>query len=233
MLSKNNDKDSKKKDDADDNKEAIVQEEDMVHPVAQSNVVIQQAGTSLDDGAPSQRTQNMTRAYKVSSRLFQAKAKEVLSKEELELLTSKIKRTDIIVVTGSYDHGELIFRAMNLPHLVISPHQLSSIELTSDQILFINCPGSEISQDAHPKVKRFVSWGTAVHLIPLLRCVPTSTPISQGCLSSLFCFVQEVRDWDSLRTLLDLHRDVVFLFFLAKRRTFSKWGHSGPSLQFA
>ncbi len=121
-------------------------------PPAQQLAMAQEATISGNE-------QKMEKAYKVSSKLFQTKAREVLSPEEQELLMEKIKDTDIIVVEGSYDRGQVVFRAMEIPHVVISPHQLQAIELNDEQILFINCPGSEISRDVHPKIKSFVEAG--------------------------------------------------------------------------
>ncbi len=113
----------------------------------------------IQETVNSNTNEKMQKAYKVSSKLFQTKAREVLSKEDQELLMSKIRETDIIVVRGSYDHGEVVFTAMEVPHMVIDPVQLPRIELNDEQILFINCPGSQIDREAHPKIKSFVESG--------------------------------------------------------------------------
>jgi hypothetical protein len=61
-------------------------------------------------------------------------------------------------VTGQYDHGQVIFELSGIPYSLISPNEVSSVELRDDQILYINCPGN-IEKRGLERIKSFVSKG--------------------------------------------------------------------------
>ena len=98
---------------------------------------------------------NMEQAYKASSKILR-KRMEKERPEDLEVL-EKVKDSSIIIVAGSYDKIELVLDLIGVPYILIQPHQVSSIELKSDQILIINCPG-EI-REGLDKIKDFVKKG--------------------------------------------------------------------------
>lgn len=99
----------------------------------------------------------MKKAYEASSQLLRKRlAKE--RPEDLELLDD-IKESDIIVVTGQYDHAQVNFELAGIPHIVIDPLKMNSIEITPDKLLFINCPGTEIEENGITTIKRFVESG--------------------------------------------------------------------------
>jgi hypothetical protein len=76
---------------------------------------------------------------------------------DFELL-AKVKRSEIVVVRGSYDHVETVLGFVNAPHILIDPEDLEQAELNAGQLLLINCPG-QISAKAIEKVRKFVNAG--------------------------------------------------------------------------
>ncbi|MFX0091305.1 MAG: hypothetical protein ACFFBD_06030 [Candidatus Hodarchaeota archaeon] len=99
----------------------------------------------------------MKKAYEASSRLLRERlAKE--RPEDLKLLDD-IEEADIIVVEGQYDHAQVNFKLAGIPHKVISPPTVDSLEITSDQLLFINCPGSGIGDKGIKVIQHFVGGG--------------------------------------------------------------------------
>ncbi|MHA1983265.1 MAG: hypothetical protein ACW967_02845 [Candidatus Hodarchaeales archaeon] len=98
----------------------------------------------------------MQKAYQVASKM-NMKMIERDSPEDLKYLKS-VKESDIIIVQGQYDHGQVIFELCSIPYSLISPNEVSSVELRDDQILYINCPGN-IEQRGLERIKSFVSKG--------------------------------------------------------------------------
>ena len=69
-----------------------------------------------------------------------------------------MKESDVIIVTGSYDHGQVIFELVGIPYSVVGPEDVAGLDLRDDQILFINCPGN-IEGRGLEKIKSFVNNG--------------------------------------------------------------------------
>ena len=97
----------------------------------------------------------MKKAYQASSKIM-TKRMEKERPEDLEIL-NKVEDSAIVIVAGSYDRVEDVLDMINVPYVLIQPHQLSQIELKPDQILIINCPGN-ISEGLD-KIKEFVKKG--------------------------------------------------------------------------
>ena len=98
----------------------------------------------------------MEQAYKASSKILERR----MAKErpvDLDILR-KVKESSIIIAAGSYDKIELVLEMINVPFILIQPHEVSQIELNPEQILIINCPGN-VNDDALPKIKEFVEKG--------------------------------------------------------------------------
>lgn len=98
----------------------------------------------------------MEQAYKASSKILEKK----MAKErplDLEIL-KKVKDTSIIIITGSYDKIELVLDLIKVPYILIQPYDFDKIELNPDQILIINCPGTDLTEGLE-KVKEFVKKG--------------------------------------------------------------------------
>lgn len=70
-----------------------------------------------------------------------------------------MKESDIIVVTGQYDHAQVNFKMAEVPHTVISPSEVESLEINANQILFINCPGTGIGDRGIKIIQQFVESG--------------------------------------------------------------------------
>jgi len=98
----------------------------------------------------------MEQAYKASSKILE-KRMEKERPMDLDILR-KVKESSIIIVAGSYDKIELVLELIKVPYILIQPHEVSQIELRSDQILIINCPGN-VYDDALGKIKEFVKSG--------------------------------------------------------------------------
>ena len=73
-------------------------------------------------------------------------------------ILQQVKRSDVVVVRGQYDHVEWVLDALALPYLAVDPHQLRDLELRSDQLLVVNCPG-QVGAPAVAAVRRFVEAG--------------------------------------------------------------------------
>jgi len=69
-----------------------------------------------------------------------------------------IKKADVIVVMGQYDHIEQVLTLAGTPFTLIMPQHLDVAELRPDQIVFINCPG-QIGPKGLRKLTAFVSSG--------------------------------------------------------------------------
>ncbi len=64
----------------------------------------------------------------------------------------------MVVVAGIYDHVESVLGALDVPHLVVQPHELDRLALRPEQLLIVNCPG-QISPAAVRRVRAFVEAG--------------------------------------------------------------------------
>ena len=98
---------------------------------------------------------DMQQAYKASSKILEKR----MQKErplDLEIL-KKVDESSIIIVAGVYDKIELVLDLINIPYVLIQPGDFDKINLRSDQILIINCPG-EITEGLS-KIKDFVKKG--------------------------------------------------------------------------
>ncbi|MEJ2293574.1 MAG: hypothetical protein P8Y23_02265, partial [Candidatus Lokiarchaeota archaeon] len=98
---------------------------------------------------------NMEQAYKASSKILE-KRMEKERPIDLEIL-KKVDESSIIIVAGVYDKIELVLDLINIPYVLIQPGDFDKINLRSDQILIINCPG-EITEGLS-KIKNFVKKG--------------------------------------------------------------------------
>jgi hypothetical protein len=73
-------------------------------------------------------------------------------------LLERVRRSDIVVVRGQYDHVEWVLEALDLPHLAVDPRDLAGLELRPAQLLVVNCPG-QVGRTAVDQVRRFVEAG--------------------------------------------------------------------------
>ena len=125
-------------------------QEKKIPPIVEGEFqAIQQTGKE----APEQ----MKKAYSAASKLLLTKMKKE-APEDYEILCS-VKESDIIIVRGSYDHAETVFALTEIPFTVIDPIDVGDLQIRTDQILFINCPGSEIMPEGVELIRKFVKNG--------------------------------------------------------------------------
>ncbi|MHA1294295.1 MAG: hypothetical protein ACTSQJ_16725 [Promethearchaeota archaeon] len=98
----------------------------------------------------------MQKAYKASSKIMEKRmAKE--RPEDLEIL-QKVKDSSIIIIAGSYDRVESVLDMIKVPYVLIQPYEFHQINLNTNQILIVNCPGN-LNKDDLEKIKAFVKKG--------------------------------------------------------------------------
>lgn len=105
-----------------------------------------------DQPAPDRRA----KAYRAGARM----AKERIAREaplDAEAL-GRVEASDVVVVSGRYDHVELVLGALEMPFTPVGPRQLGQVELRREQLLVVNCPGDLAERDVH-RVRDFVSMG--------------------------------------------------------------------------
>ncbi|MGI8775370.1 MAG: hypothetical protein ACR2KQ_10275 [Actinomycetota bacterium] len=96
------------------------------------------------------------RAYRAGARM----AKERIRREAPEdaAALDQVAASDIVVVRGCYDHVEQVLGALEMPHTVISDHQLAGVALRPEQLLVVNCPGN-VGRGAVGQIRDFVAAG--------------------------------------------------------------------------
>lgn len=66
--------------------------------------------------------------------------------------------SDIVVVSGSYDHVERVLQALEVPYQTVQPGSFAHVKLRPEQLLVVNCPG-ELTAAEIIKVRDFVAAG--------------------------------------------------------------------------
>jgi hypothetical protein len=70
----------------------------------------------------------------------------------------EVQASDVVVVAGCYDHVESVLGALEVPHVLVQPPDVSRLELRPEQLLIVNCPG-EVSAAAVTRIRAFVEAG--------------------------------------------------------------------------
>jgi hypothetical protein len=96
----------------------------------------------------------MPNAYKVANEMLKDRLEERNMSDDYE----KIINSDIIIVSGTYDHIQNVFSKLDMKFALVTPSKFRSIELNPEQIIFINCPGN-IDLQGIRKIKKFVHDG--------------------------------------------------------------------------
>ena len=98
----------------------------------------------------------MEQAYKIANKLL----KDRLGKEDKEnvRMLDEMKESDIIVVTGTYDHIHLVLKHLGIPFTEISQNQLLEFDLKPEQTVFVNC-ASGFPVEGARKLAGFVANG--------------------------------------------------------------------------
>lgn len=97
-----------------------------------------------------------TRAYRAAAHM----TREQLRRDAPERARAldAVEQSDVVVVTGQYDHVESVLSALEVPHMVVSVAELDRLRLRPEQLLIVNCPG-QISPVAVTRVRTFVEAG--------------------------------------------------------------------------
>ena len=98
----------------------------------------------------------MKSAYKLANSLLRDRLKTE-GKENLEMLDN-MEKSDIVVVTGTYDHIHLVLDFLRIPFINIDHNQVLSYDFNPEQTVFVNC-ASGFPVDGARKLAGFVSKG--------------------------------------------------------------------------
>lgn len=100
----------------------------------------------------------MSEAYDIANKLVKKRLQDE-DPANIKVLES-LKESDIIVVSGTYDHIHIVLKNMGVPFMQISREQLVSdaVKLKPHQTVFVNCPSSFPKEGAH-KLEKFVKSG--------------------------------------------------------------------------
>lgn len=98
----------------------------------------------------------METAYKLANEMV----RERLMKEGTDniRILDDLKKNDVIVVNGTYDHIALVLQSLRIPFAAIEHNQLLEAQLEPHQTIFVNC-ASSFSPEAARKLATFVSEG--------------------------------------------------------------------------
>lgn len=77
--------------------------------------------------------------------------------EDLAILRA-VQGKEVVVVAGSMDHIEQVLEAARIRHTVIQPQQVASADLSGNQVLMVNCPGT-MSMAGVRRIEKFVRAG--------------------------------------------------------------------------
>lgn len=100
--------------------------------------------------------EKMEKAYQLANKLLRDRLKKE-DEKNIKVL-DEIIRTDIICVTGTYDHIHLVLKHLSLPFTSINHDQLLSTKLKSSQTVFVNC-ASSFPEEGARQLATFVSKG--------------------------------------------------------------------------
>ncbi len=98
----------------------------------------------------------MQKAYKLAKSLLKDRLQKE-SEENIEILNT-LSETDIIVVTGTYDHIHLVLKSLGIPFISVYQEELLKIDLLPKQTVFVNC-ASSFPEEAARKLAGFVASG--------------------------------------------------------------------------
>jgi hypothetical protein len=98
----------------------------------------------------------MKEAYKLANDMVREKLSRE-SSENIKILDD-LKKNDVIVVNGTYDHIAQVLESLQIPFAAIDHNQLMQAKLESHQTIFVNC-ASSFPPEAARKLATFVSEG--------------------------------------------------------------------------
>ena len=94
------------------------------------------------------------RAYRGAAAITRAQLRR--DAPERARVLDDVEQSDVVVVTGTYDHVQQVLGALEVPHTAIHPNDLDHLTLHPEQLLVVNCPGqvSAPRDRAHPRLRR-------------------------------------------------------------------------------
>lgn len=131
--------------------------------------------------------------------------------EDLAILEA-VKGKAIVVVKGSMDHIESVLKAANIRHTLVSPSQVSKLDLNADQILMVNCPGN-MPKAGLKRIERFVRAGGMLYttdwalLNVVQKAFPGTIKHSGGSTGDHVTPVQVMHKHDNLMSNILLRKD--------------------------
>jgi len=114
---------------------------------------LNRARTQAQGNDPTTRT---SRAYEAGAEMTRERMRRD-APDDAEALRA-VESSDVVVVSGCYDHLEQVLGALGLPFTKISPEALDRVALRPEQLLAVNCPG-QVSAGAVLRVRDFVAAG--------------------------------------------------------------------------
>ena len=102
------------------------------------------------------RKKGMFKAYQVAQEMIRDRLQDVDESAAKEW--DAVHENEVIVTRGSYDYIERVFSQMDMPHKVVAPMAFDAFGPSSEQIVFLNCPGA-VSEDGVRNLVRFVEQG--------------------------------------------------------------------------
>jgi hypothetical protein len=87
-------------------------------------------------------------------------AKEQLRRDapERARVLDSVEASDVVVVRGIYDRVEDVLDALEVEYSAVEPRELDRLQLSSEQLLVVNCPG-QVSAAAITRIRAFVEAG--------------------------------------------------------------------------
>jgi len=97
-----------------------------------------------------------SRAYRAAAEITRGQLRRDAPERARAL--DEVRKSDVVVVAGIYDHVEAVLQALAVPHSVVSTAEVERLRLRPDQLLVVNCPG-QVGGTAVAMVRQFVVAG--------------------------------------------------------------------------
>jgi hypothetical protein len=111
------------------------------------------AGSAAAGARPADKRE---RAYKAAATITREQMRR--DAPERARVLDDVEQSDVVVVTGQYDHVQSVLEALDVKHTVIEPRDLDRLTLRPEQLLVVNCPG-QVSSHAVARIRTFVENG--------------------------------------------------------------------------
>lgn len=98
----------------------------------------------------------MDQAYKLANEMVREKLQREC-RGNIKIL-DELKKNDVIVVNGTYDHIHMVLESLGIPFASIDHNDLMKVTLEPHQTVFVNC-ASSFPEEAARKLATFVSQG--------------------------------------------------------------------------